>query len=438
MHPRRAADVRAPELLCPGPSFADLFGEGCFAARPLIDGGALSKAAEARGISLPYLHRREILEPLDRAGVLCPVGFLQANYTPETTWLHPSPDLMVWREERHAERWDVHAWDVDGFEVSERYSPWQLLYLNEALASASVTISAAELLRPMRPSSPLFEVARGRLHQRCQLHEEWEPLVKLLVAIQSRFWGIRSEWSKQVSKETEAGLMPVNTADHAVETFDPWALLRRFELGLDDLARLHLELAEAAVTLDPLAGWYRVASFAPRDSSDRLRGAALRARDLYDACFLLRGTYQLATGRWLPEPDELEGPRSPEGWLTASGHKRRHLPRADDRPRRSRLDLKDSLVRLGLYPHLMHFFVEGDTVEIVLRELLDFLGTTSRAAACRSPTSAASTRSIATRLSSRAYIATRPARCLSPIARGRSSGPSDDFERPVPLSIPRM
>jgi hypothetical protein len=366
--------VRAPELVTPGPSFAELFAEGCFAARPLMDGGALSRAAYARGLSLPSQHRREILERLDREGALWPVGFLQINYTPEATWLHPRPELMRWREEGHPEPWQTHAWDVDGFEVSERYSPWQLLYLGDALAGAHVTIPAAELLRATGPSDLVVRAARYRLDEHRQLDEHWRPLVKLLAAVQPRFWGLRSGWSKQVSTETESGLVSVNTADHAVETFDPWAILRRFELSLDDLARLHLELAEASVALDPLAGWYRVASFAPRDSSDRLRGAALRARDLYDAGFLLRGTYHLATGRWLPEPDELEGARSPEGFLTVSGQKRRHLPRVDDRPRRSRLDLKDSLVRLGLYPHLMHFFVEGDTEEIVLRKLLDFLG----------------------------------------------------------------
>jgi len=366
--------VRAPELPTLAPTFAELFGEGCFASRPLIDGGAFSKAAETRGLSLPYLHWREKLEALDRAGVLSPVGFLQTNCTPETTWLYPEQNLLAWREERHPEPWDAYAWDADGWHVSECYSPWQLLYLDEALASAQVTLPAAELLRSSGPSVSFSRAAGHRLHERRHLDEEWQPLVKLLIALQPRFWGLRSGWSRNVSEITDTGVVSVNTADHAVQTFDPWMLLRRFGLSLDDLARLHLELGDAAIALDPVPNWYRVTSFAPRDSSGGFRGTARRARDLYDACFLLRGLYHLATDRWLPEPDELEGSRSPEGWLTVAGDRRRHLPRADDRPRRSRLDLRDELVRQGLYPHLMHFFVEGETEETILHALLDFLG----------------------------------------------------------------
>ena len=177
--------MRAPELVTPGPSFAELFAEGCFAARPLMDGGALSRAAYARGLSLPSQHRREILERLDREGALWPVGFLQINYTPEATWLHPRPELMRWREEGHPEPWQTHAWDVDGFEVSERYSPWQLLYLGDALAGAHVTIPAAELLRATGPSDLVVRAARYRLDEHRQLDEHWRPLVKLLVPASS-------------------------------------------------------------------------------------------------------------------------------------------------------------------------------------------------------------------------------------------------------------
>jgi len=80
----------------------------------MIDGGKLRKAALARGLSLPLFPRRTVLEPLDRLGLFSPVGFLQTNYTPETTWLHPDADFVVWREERNPEPWNLHALSCPG------------------------------------------------------------------------------------------------------------------------------------------------------------------------------------------------------------------------------------------------------------------------------------------------------------------------------------
>jgi hypothetical protein len=102
----------------------------------------------ARGLYLPLFPRRECLEPMDRAGGFMPIGFLQTNFTPETTWLRPDPDLMVWREERQFHGWDTHGWylrDEHHIVVSERYSPWQLLYLADALAEWNATVSLRQV-----------------------------------------------------------------------------------------------------------------------------------------------------------------------------------------------------------------------------------------------------------------------------------------------------
>jgi hypothetical protein len=139
-------------------------------------------------------------------------------------------------------------------------------------------------------------------------------------------------------------------------------------MSLDGLAQLHATVAEAGRRLDPLPRWFRLAEAAPRTVTDELRGAALQARDCYDAAYLLRGLYYLATERWLPRADELDDRQQP--------FRRRHLPRQPQPEQFERVNLKDLLVTEGLYPHRIHFFVEGDTEEIVINRLLRLLGYT--------------------------------------------------------------
>jgi hypothetical protein len=352
------------------PSYSELFAEGCFAQRALCSGGNLREAATARGLLLPLFPRREVLEPLDRAGGFSPTGFLRTNYTPETTWLHPDPDLMVWREERAFHAWEAHGWrytEDQHVHVSERYSPWQLLYLSEALDLRDRRIALSELDGYV--DEPRQFVARHRSHSAAVLRtldDQWSPLTKLLVALQPRLWPYRS--GKQTMLYEPGGESHVDQLARVAPTFDAWSVMRRFELSLDDVATLHLEMAERGSRLDPMPRWHRLTEAAPRKVTDDLRGRAHQARDFYDAAYLLRGLYYLATMRWLPRPDQLDDYR------TVSEHRRRHLPRGTQPEREQRLDLKNLLIREGLYPHRIHFFVEGHTEKIVLDRLLPFLG----------------------------------------------------------------
>jgi hypothetical protein len=361
--------VRPLDLPGAAPSYSELFAEGCFAQRALMSATELRQAAVSRGLDLPPFPREQYLEPLDRCGGFSPIGFLQTNFTPETTWLNPDPKLMVWREERHFQPWDHHGWCLRGEEhiiVSERYSPWQLLYLKDALELWDRRVS----LRRLAPYLDDFTDFAARQRAAAAAHltvidESWRPLLKLLIALQPRLWPHRRE---SVTLLHEPGRTdPIDQLRQAVESFDPLALLKRFQLSLDGLAHLHLAMAEAGRRLDPMPRWYRLADVAPRTVTDQLRGDALRARDFYDAAYLLRGCYFLATKRWLPRPDEIDGDRTVE-------YRRRHLPRGVQPQRWQRVMLKELLLREGLYPHGIHFFVEGDTEEIVLARLLPFLG----------------------------------------------------------------
>jgi hypothetical protein len=324
----------------------------------------------ARGLYLPLFPRREYLEPMDRAGGFMPIGFLQTNFTPETTWLRPDPDLVAWREEQQFRGWDTHGWylrDERHVIVSERYSPWQLLYLADAIAEWNATVSLRQVAQYGNDGPEILARQQAASAARLRaLDEEWRPAIKLLVALQPRLWPYR-RGKTTLLYDREVGER-VDQLQLAAKTFDPQALLRRFELSREDLARLHLWFAETARRLDPMPRWHRLAEAAPRAVTDDLRGDALRARDFYDATHQLRGLYYLLTERWLPRADEVDDDRMVEEF------RRRHLPRRAQPEPWQRIDLKELLLREGLYPHRIHFFVEGDSEKIVLDRLLPFLG----------------------------------------------------------------
>jgi hypothetical protein len=353
-----------------GPTYAELYAEGCFAQRPLISSGDLRKLAIARGIDL-RLSARQVLEPLDLIDAFSPIAFRQTNFSGETTWLRPDPSDFAWREEHQPRSWSTHAWQPpwrgDPGIVSECYSPWQILYLHRAFAELKVSIDASQVRETAlfdQQRSMVELRAQGNLDRLRRLDERWRPLVKLLVALQPRFWPYRSGRTTLLSDDSFNPPRRVDPLKRAHETFDAGDLLERFGLTLDAVAWLHYDVASFAQRRDPAPHLYRLLTLTPRSRTDLLRGDALRARDLYDAAFLLRGFYYASTDQWLPLPDELD---HAEEWDS------RHLPRSDG-SRTERSELKRLLIREGIYPHLIHFFVEGHTEKIVLDRLLPFLG----------------------------------------------------------------
>jgi hypothetical protein len=351
------------------PSYSELFAEGCFSQRALVPATKLREAAIQRELALPLSLRADVLEPLDRAGGFCPIGFLQTNFTPETVSLHPDPTLMVWREERNFEPWDEHGWYLDEdrpyINVSERYSPWQLLYLPMVLDLWQELVPLAWIELSLESVERFIAERRAvRSNALRRLDDEWRPLVKLLVALQLRIWPYRRERTTHVWEERSS--KSIDPLEQAHREFDPFRLLKRFEMSLDEVARLHADLGDAARTLDPNPRWYRLIDAAPRRVTDDLRGVALQARDYYDAAYVLRLLYYLATDRWLPRPDELDDRQQT--------YDRRYQPRQPQPKPFERSDLKELLIREGLYPHRIHFFVEGETEEIVVNRVLRLLG----------------------------------------------------------------
>lgn len=342
--------MEPPLLNSPGPSYAELFSRSAFSQRKFLDAQKLAEAARLRGIAVDQRFARQLVR-LDRFGAFCPVAFSQANYDVETTWLDPDPEYMHWREERNFELWSAHAWISHVSKtpwISERYSPWQLLYLGDALA---------------------LDASPGALSE---LDDRWRPTIKLLVALQTRLWPYRQQSTTLLGREADPQTDHLDPHQIEVERFRPRQLLDDFGLDLDGLARLHAEFADAAMALDPVPQWYRLTELAPRTQTDRFHGEALKTRDLHDASYVLRLLYHLATERWLPRADELAITSTEE-----ASH-RRHLPRQDTQSLGATHDqLQPALETAGLYPHRIHFVVEGDTEEIVFGRLLEELGRTS-------------------------------------------------------------
>lgn len=361
--------MRPPDIPSRAPSYAALFQEGAFAQRPMVDGRRLREAAAVRGLDLPLFPRRAVLEPLDRLGLLSPVGFRQTNYTVETTHLQPDPDSVVWREERHAEHWNLHAFALpwgDHPVLNELYVDWQLLYLPDVLDVSVYRFPATNAFSPDRSVNPPTDWIRARRHIAQNLDEAWRPTIKLLIALQSRFWAFRKN-KVTLFHDPSSGEL-IDPVDRAIKTFDGLALLQRFGTSLDDLARLHWTLLEAAAKLDPTPHLQGLLALSARRQTDQLRGEGLRARDFYDAAFLLRRLYHDVTGDWLPATaDE-------SAITTVAQHRRRHLPRAQGGDPERRADLKELLSRAGLYPHALHIVLEGDTEELIVGRIIEMVG----------------------------------------------------------------
>jgi hypothetical protein len=357
----------APDFPEAAPSYASLFADGAFAQQPMVSANALREMAAARRIDLPF-PPKDVLEPLDRSGGLAPIGFFQTNMDPQTMFLHPDAEDVVWREERNFEPWEAHGWhayDEPFVEVSERFSPWQLLYLSDALELHAPVVAVKQLLGGRNGVGETLQQVVARADRRLRrLDEDWRPVIKFLIALQPRLWPYRRQSTTLLHEPGRPG--HVDPLSEAVQSFNSAELLRRFDLSLDQLAQVHSMFAGAGRNLDPLPRWYRLSEAAPRVVTDDLRGEALRARDLYDAAYLVRQFYFLATDSWLPRSDEL--------WDPAIDPRRQHLPRVPQPGKWKRADLKGLLVREGLYPHRIHFFVEGRTELIVLSRLLPILG----------------------------------------------------------------
>jgi len=341
-------------------SFRVAHERGHFIQHPLVDHEKFGSLAKKRGIGLGFgTALRETLERLDEAGALRPVAFQRGT------------DL-IFRDEVAFTAWEGYRFEEDGWRrLRALYSSWQLLYTKEALDLGFARFPVEWLLdttqrRRLRPGWRAWcekQIERWRT-----MDDTWRATVLLLVRIQNRYFPsargtlTTTRWTAPLDLETG------QFVDYSAlaRAFDPEEALGDVGLSVDEVKRIHTRLAFTAISGDPLGGWGRLARMAPYEERQTLAGPALRVQDYYDAAAMLRLFYRDLTGDLLPQPDELVD--------TSDGSWRRRVFGHGPSLSYTRQDLKAELQLHGLYPHLVHLVVEGETERLLFEQLIAAIG----------------------------------------------------------------
>jgi hypothetical protein len=232
---------------------------------PLLDPARLRREAADRRLQLridPY----EELERLDEAGAFSPLLF--------------DGDEVVFRDEHGFVPWEEYALEeASGSKprAQPRYSPWQLLYLKDALKLDKVEVPAEWLFDDLRWEKGRDQLEGWYSHRLAAWHAldaSWRPLMLLLIRTQGRYG---PSIKGTLTKATTAVVYDDGTDDY-VDPLDlehPWdaaAALAELEISADQLKKMYESLAMRANSDDPLSKWYMLFRMAPYKQRERLRG----------------------------------------------------------------------------------------------------------------------------------------------------------------------
>jgi hypothetical protein len=280
---------------------------------PLVGLGDFRKAAAERGVMKISPSDDGPWETLDREGLLPPVAYALHGFCH-----HDQPgylengDLIV-REERGFVAWDElrgEARERDGAHLYVLDALWQLLSLATIVDHLSPSTPPLALRRGLdefreaRVAYASAPIDRDLLAEVAQANRAEELL---LVRVQNLFMpsvrGGRYQGGPVLGLTEEA-------AEWAIQqrrTFDYAAAAEECEVTADDLEKLFDAFATRAHWIDPLERGFHLADQVNRRERERLKGAALRALDLYDAARLSRGWHTQRVRKPLPDVDELFG-----------------------------------------------------------------------------------------------------------------------------------
>jgi hypothetical protein len=329
----------------------------------LIGPSELSREARDRGIDCAASASRfiEELERFDREGAFRPLLFQTVDAA--------GTDTIVYRDEVDYRPWDEYAVD-DGVTLRPRphYSPWQLLYLNDAVEWPAARVSIEWLLDDARRETlgaGYREFYGAQLNSWRQVDDTWRDPLLILVRL-STYYGPSVKGSLMTSTVTL--VRHPETGEHvdprALEPpFDPQAVLAELGISAEQVKEIHERLCFHGHRDDPLERWHMLFRMAPARERARLKGAARRAQEAYDAAEMLRSFHHDLTGDLLLNPDEIYD-ISDKSW------KRELFGRWPLRVF-TRADLAIELRRHDLHPHQVHIVVEGNSEEIVCRHLLE-------------------------------------------------------------------
>jgi hypothetical protein len=332
---------------------------------PLITPSKLRSEARDRGIQCSLGSTfMKALERLDREGAFSPILFETVDSDgDERLVFRDEGDFVVWSE------YGVPEWGRDA--PRPYYSPWQLLYFNDAVELPKISVSIEWLLDDEQRATlgANWHALLGRqLEDWRGLDRQWRDVLLVLLRLQSRY-------GPSVKGTLLKSTVTLVRHPQSGEYVDPRELEPPFDArkALDDLGLTREALKEMHQRLaihgmmgdddDPLRYWHMLVRMAPAKQRARLRGRARRAQDAYDAAEMLRRYYFDLTGELLPNPDDIFD-LSDKSWKKQFFGK---WPTFSY----THADLAVELRLRDLHPHQVHIVVEGETEEIVCRRVLE-------------------------------------------------------------------
>ena len=210
----------------------------------------MRRFANERGLNVPL--GREIWELWDEEGALRPIAFGLARWHTSFILDPDAPDTVVFREERPFRPWTEYEVDYDyAHDVHPQYSPWQLLPIQDALAGRSTDLPVDVLLSNRRRKQWVDQLEgwlENQLGAWRSLDERWAPTLKLLVAIQNRFWpGVSG---RVVLPFDPVRGEEVDPMEEEVDRFEPLAVLDEHGLNETSLAAIYEWLVERGARIE--------------------------------------------------------------------------------------------------------------------------------------------------------------------------------------------
>jgi hypothetical protein len=348
-------------------SFRRVHEANAFDQLPLITPSKLRSEARDRGVQWSPTSTLKELERLDREGAFSPILFKAVDAD--------GADGIVFRDEGDYASWSDYAVPERGRVVPRPcYSPWQLMYFNDAVELPKASVSIEWLLDDEQRAT-LRSDQRTLLGQQLedwrQLDQEWRDVLLVLLRLQSRY----GPWIKGPLLKSTVNLVRHPQSGKYVDPrdlappFDAHKVLDELGLTLEALRAMHQRLAVHGMLgdgEDPLRYWHMLVRMAPAKQRARLRGRARRAQDAYDAAEMLRRFYYDLTGELLLNPDDLFdlSDLSDKSW-------KKHFFGKWPTLSYTRADLAVELRLRDLHPHQVHIVVEGKTEEVVCRRVLE-------------------------------------------------------------------
>lgn len=349
-------------------TYRDAFEQHCFVQLPLLTHDQFRKGAEQRGLMLWTTFEAAAWETLDREYLLPPIAYALDGFFDGYELTGIEQEWVLVRDDAGFTPWDQlrrRAEEVGGNGLYPLYSEWQYLTLAEVERQLRPSYSmralrdgldgyyeslrhAANATREGGRLREIFADMRSRELELTRVSTALRPVVR-----QGRYHGRHGDVAGgdgfQFTRKEQRAMNYAAAAEQC-------------GLDLDALAKRYDDYRHLGHQLDPTSDWFYLVDQLDRSHQEKATGAALRARDLYDAAELLRLWHGQIADEPLPRLDE------PSHWLNAERAKVNLFGTRDIH--RNREALPAILEHYGLYPWRVLLIVEGLSDAAALRKLI--------------------------------------------------------------------